>query len=96
MVLGMIPGRFWYSHEKFGVDFAAEVYSAIQRIVAHPHAWPVLDDEVRRCQTKRFPYGRLYAEIIMMGCLKNSAVSPQVRYHATTDLPPLKGLSACR
>ena len=49
--------------EGLGVDFAAEVYSAIQRIVAHPQAWPVLDEEVRRCQTKRFPFGILYAEV---------------------------------
>lgn len=48
--------------ERLGVEFVAEVHSAIQRIVAHPHAWPVLDDDVRRCQTKRFPYGILYAQ----------------------------------
>ena len=45
--------------EGLGLDFAAEVYSAIQRIVAHPQAWPVLDDKIRRGQPKRFPYGIL-------------------------------------
>ncbi|MFH1572412.1 MAG: type II toxin-antitoxin system RelE/ParE family toxin, partial [Acidobacteriota bacterium] len=44
-----------------GYDFALEVSSAIQRIVAHPRSWPVLDGDVRRCQTNRFPYGVLYA-----------------------------------
>jgi len=44
-----------------GYDFALEVYSAIQRIIAYPRAWPVLEGDVRRCQTHRFPYGVLYA-----------------------------------
>ena len=44
-----------------GYDFALEVNSAIQRIVAYPRSWPVLDGDVRRCQTSRFPYGVLYA-----------------------------------
>jgi hypothetical protein len=45
-----------------GFDFAVEVYSAIGRAVEHPQAWPIIDGEVRRCQTKRFPYGVLYSE----------------------------------
>jgi len=45
-----------------GYDFAVEVYSAIGRIVTWPTAWPVLEGEVRRCQTRRFPYGILYAQ----------------------------------
>jgi plasmid stabilization system protein ParE len=43
-----------------GQDFAIEVYSAIQRIVSFPTAWPVLGGDVRRCLTNRFPYGVLY------------------------------------
>ncbi len=31
-----------------GYDFSVEVYSAIQRAVAYPRAWPSLDGEVRR------------------------------------------------
>jgi len=45
-----------------GYDFAVEVYSAIERIVAYPKAWVILEGEVRRCQTRRFPYGVLYTE----------------------------------
>jgi hypothetical protein len=45
-----------------GQDFALEVYSAIQRVLALPKAWPALDGEVRRCLTRRFPYGVLYVE----------------------------------
>ncbi|HOB76278.1 MAG TPA: type II toxin-antitoxin system RelE/ParE family toxin [Phycisphaerae bacterium] len=54
----------YYEHcrENLGYEFAVEVYAAVERIVAHPRAWPVLDGEVRRCQTARFPYGVLYVE----------------------------------
>lgn len=47
--------------EGLGFDFSVEVFSAIQRIVAYPKAWPILENDVRRCQTRRFPYGILYA-----------------------------------
>lgn len=44
-----------------GYDLSVEVYSAIQRAVAYPRAWPVLDDEIRRALVRRFPYGVLYS-----------------------------------
>jgi plasmid stabilization system protein ParE len=44
-----------------GLDFSIEVFSTIQNIVDHPHAWPVLEDDVRRCLVHRFPYGVLYS-----------------------------------
>ena len=45
-----------------GYDFAIEVYSTIQRAVAFPKAWPVMEGEIRRSLVKRFPYGVLYSE----------------------------------
>jgi hypothetical protein len=45
-----------------GYDFAVEVYSTIQRSVAFPKAWAVLEGEVRRSLVRRFPYGVLYSE----------------------------------
>lgn len=48
--------------ENLGYEFALEVYATIERIMAHPKSWPILDGEVRRCQTARFPYGVLYTE----------------------------------
>ena len=45
-----------------GYDFAIEVYSAIERILAYPKAWTILAEDVRRCLTRRFPYGVLYTE----------------------------------
>ena len=48
--------------ENLGLDFAVEVYGAINRAAEHPKAWPLLEGEVRRCQTSRFPYGVLYSQ----------------------------------
>ncbi|HEY5604361.1 MAG TPA: type II toxin-antitoxin system RelE/ParE family toxin [Gammaproteobacteria bacterium] len=45
-----------------GYDFAVEIYSAIQRSIAFPKAWAVLEGEVRRSLVRRFPYGILYSE----------------------------------
>lgn len=48
--------EFYESREQgLGLDFANEVRSAIRRIIKHPHAWPVLQGDVHRCQTFRFP-----------------------------------------
>ncbi|MDM8528768.1 type II toxin-antitoxin system RelE/ParE family toxin [Anaerolineales bacterium HSG24] len=43
-----------------GLDFALEVRATVKRIVAFPNAWPFLEDDIRRCQTNRFPYGLVY------------------------------------
>ena len=47
--------------EKLGYDFSIEVYSAIQKILDYPLAWPILSGDIRRCFTNRFPYGVLYS-----------------------------------
>jgi plasmid stabilization system protein ParE len=44
-----------------GRDFAYEVYAAIERCLAYPGAWPILEGDIRRALVKRFPYGVLYA-----------------------------------
>ena len=44
-----------------GEDFAIEVHTTIQNILAYPEAWPTLEDDIRRCLTSRFPYGVLYS-----------------------------------
>jgi len=44
-----------------GQDFALEIYASIQRAVAHPAAWPLLEEDIRRVLVQRFPYGVLYS-----------------------------------
>lgn len=44
-----------------GYDFAIEVHTTVQQILVHPQAWPILENEVRRCLTRRFPFAILYS-----------------------------------
>lgn len=43
-----------------GAAFYSEVEDAIEKIVAHPQLYRTIDEDVRRCLTKRFPYAVLY------------------------------------
>ena len=49
------------SERGLGYDFSIEVHSAIQNIVSFPTAWPVMEEDVRRCLVKRFPFGVIYS-----------------------------------
>ncbi len=43
-----------------GLEFLDEILASLKRILAYPQAWPTFSNNVRRCLTKRFPYGILY------------------------------------
>lgn len=43
-----------------GLDFANEIYSAINRAYDMPDAWTSFNGPIRRSLAKRFPYGVLY------------------------------------
>ena len=45
-----------------GLEFAEEVYDTIQRILAFPNAWQLLENDIHRCMTRRFPFGVIYYE----------------------------------
>ena len=49
------------NEQGLGYDFSMEVHATIQNIVNHPNAWPVVEDDIRRCLVKRFPYGIVYS-----------------------------------
>ncbi|MDI6753133.1 MAG: type II toxin-antitoxin system RelE/ParE family toxin [Thermodesulfobacteriota bacterium] len=44
-----------------GYDFSIEVHAAIQIIINYPTAWPIIDEDVRRCLVNRFPYAIIYS-----------------------------------
>lgn len=44
-----------------GEDFSLEVNATVQNILSYADAWPIVEDDVRRCLTRRFPYGVLYS-----------------------------------
>lgn len=43
-----------------GLEFANEVFEAIENICRFPLAWTPLSKKTRRCVLKRFPYGVVY------------------------------------
>ena len=52
----------YYAGQQAGLDlrFIESVEATIQLIVENPSRWRVLDEDVRRCLTRVFPYGVLY------------------------------------
>jgi plasmid stabilization system protein ParE len=52
----------YYNEQRpgLGYEFAAEIKSTLNRIVAFPDAWPLFSHRLRRCITNKFPYGILY------------------------------------
>jgi toxin ParE1/3/4 len=47
-------------HPALGHRFIACVEEAIERIVDSPTTWPVVEQDVRRCLARIFPYAVLY------------------------------------
>jgi hypothetical protein len=48
--------RFYETNRPdLGREFLDEIDDTIQRILANPRAWKVLDGEIRRCRLRRFP-----------------------------------------
>lgn len=60
--------------QTLGLEFANEVYRTVQRIVSFPNAWQILDGDIRRCLTNRFPFGIIYFqknnEIIILAVMQ--------------------------
>jgi toxin ParE1/3/4 len=59
--------------------FVEAVEDAIRRILEAPAAWRVLDDDVRRCLTRVFPYGVLYTiepDFILIVAVMHSSREP--------------------
>jgi plasmid stabilization system protein ParE len=52
----------WYEAQQkdLGFQFINEFDAAIRRILAFPEAYQLLDNDMRRCLVKRFPYGIWY------------------------------------
>jgi len=52
----------YYNKERpgLGFEFANEVKSTLSRIRLHPEVWAEIDEGIRKCIVKRFPYALLY------------------------------------
>ncbi len=51
----------YYNYEVPGLgdSFLTEILKTLDRIGEFPEAWPPLSSKTRRCQTRRFPYGKV-------------------------------------
>ena len=56
-----------------GIEFAEEVYAAIERIGAYPEAWSEMSKNTRRGLVNRFPYGVIFQ--VKSGMLRIIAVA---------------------
>jgi len=52
----------WYAEREpeLGLQFIGSVEDAIKRVVDAPSRWRVIEEDVRRCLTRVFPYAVLY------------------------------------
>ena len=52
----------WYSERdlELALRFINAIEDTIRRILEAPARWPVIEEDVRRCLTRVFPYGILY------------------------------------
>lgn len=48
------------SRPGLGIAFTNEIESVLRRILEAPDRWPFIEEDVRRCLARRFPYGILY------------------------------------
>ena len=65
------------SQEGVGLRFVASVEDAIARILEAPLRWRILEDDVRRCLTRLFPYAvPLYRRTGFRAYHRGHALSP--------------------
>ena len=58
----MIEAAAWYETQQTGLGkrFLTCVQDALNRVELDPALYPVVDNDVRRCLTKTFPFGVLF------------------------------------
>ena len=72
----------WHEDQRggLGVEFMEEIQGALERIRNHPLRWAAIEEDVRRCLTKRFPYGVFYLveeERIVVLAVMHQAKDPE-------------------
>lgn len=53
----------YYEQQQTGLGerFATAVEMAVAHVIAAPESWRVIEDDIRRCLTRVFPYAVLYS-----------------------------------
>ena len=48
--------------ENLGKRFLSSIEDGVARIRINPHLYPLIDEDVRRCLTRTFPFGILFRD----------------------------------
>ena len=73
-----------------GKRLAHEVRATIQKIVAAPERWRVLEQDVRRCLVRVFPYSVIYtieSDYILIIAVAHAKRQPGYWRHRLSDRP---------
>jgi toxin ParE1/3/4 len=71
--------------------FINAVEDAVYRVRESPTRWPIVDKDVRRCLTRRFPYGILYtieADYILILAVMHCSREPDYWQARLNEQPP--------
>ncbi|MCY7381192.1 MAG: type II toxin-antitoxin system RelE/ParE family toxin [Microcoleus sp. CAN_BIN18] len=71
--------------------FINAVEDAIFRLVESPTRWPIVDEDIRRCLTRKFPYGILYTieeDFILIVAVMHCNREPGYWKERVTEQPP--------
>ena len=60
----MIDAAVWYETQQvnLGKQFLTSIQDAINRVKLHPNLFQLVENDVRRCLTKTFPFGVLFRD----------------------------------
>ena len=81
----------YYSEKRLplGLAFYSEVENAINKIEKNPTLFRIIEEDVRRCITKRFPYGILYTieeDYILILAVMHFSRDPSYWKHRLKDI----------
>jgi plasmid stabilization system protein ParE len=79
----------YYAESQPGLEqrFIASVEAAIQRLIEHPSSYAILEQDVRRCLTRVFPYAVLYtveADFVLIVAVMHCRREPGYWRHRVT------------
>jgi toxin ParE1/3/4 len=82
----------YYAEQQADLDlrFIASVEYAISLILEAPTRWRIIDEDVRRCLTRVFPYGILYTiepDYILIVAIMHCSREPGYWKHRITRTP---------
>jgi toxin ParE1/3/4 len=73
-----------------GADFTIEIDKAIAQILDSPDRWHCVDEDIRRCLVRRFPYAILYTiekDLILVVAVMHLSREPGYWRHRITQYP---------